>query len=85
LKFYAGCEDVLSKQVPIARFKHMSGEYQTASAMAFWVACFLLQDHDLPTHMVKRQPVPAAFRNILIYNNFKGAQHSFMLLSRVES
>ena len=85
LKFYTGCEGMLSRDVPIARFKHMTGEYQTASAVALWIACYLLQNHDLPIHMVKRGPVHRGFRNILIYNNYKGVQHSFMLLSKVES
>ena len=83
LKFYTGSEGVLSGEIPIARFKHMCGEYPTASAMALWIACYLLQNHDLPSHMVKRQQLRAEFSNILIYNNFKGAQHSFMLLSAV--
>ncbi|HWK03031.1 MAG TPA: beta-ketoacyl synthase chain length factor [Puia sp.] len=88
--FYAGCEGILDREIPVARYKHMSGEYPTAIAFALWVACQLVGGAlKLPSHMIKRGTVPAAgispvYKNILLYNNYKGIQHSFMLISRVD-
>jgi hypothetical protein len=80
-KWYAACEALLSAETTIARFKHMSGEYATASAMALWLGCRLLRNSHLPPHMVKRASGKNSFRKILIYNTYKGVQHSFMLIS----
>lgn len=83
LKFYSGCEALLNEDTPIARFKHLCGEYPTAAAFGLWLSCQLLQTQEIPTHMLKNKPVKRPFRKILMYNNFKGNQHSFMLVSIV--
>jgi hypothetical protein len=81
LHFYEDCES-LAGIAAVARFKHMCGEYPTASAYALWLACTILQTQSLPYHMVKRQYQKTQYRNILIYNNHKGMQHSFMLVCK---
>ncbi|MRG47404.1 beta-ketoacyl synthase [Chitinophaga sp. SYP-B3965] len=48
-------------------FKTLCGEYDTASAFALWLA----------TQVIKEQ----GLKKILIYNNFYGDQHTFLLLS----
>ena len=80
-KFYTACEALLSKDTGIIRYKHMSGEYPTAVAMALWVACKIFCNKSLPQHMVKRESLESEDKYILLYNNFKGFQHSFILLS----
>ena len=101
LPFFTACEAELDATVPIARFKHLCGEYPTASAFA--VSLALQLGSALPQHMIKRAggsghaptrgisakgaPMPgfsqaAGFRYILIYNNHKLSQHSFMLIER---
>jgi hypothetical protein len=92
--FYTACEAILDKDIPVARYKHMSGEYPTASSFALWVACQLIGGRPLPEHMIKRPGPPSvpsssssfatvspAGKHVLIYNNYKGLQHSFMLVS----
>jgi Beta-ketoacyl synthase, N-terminal domain len=80
LKYYASCEKMLGDEVAVVRFKHMCGEYPTASAMALWLACYILQKNPIPLHMIKKNLPGRAFKNILIYNNHKEVQHSFMLV-----
>ncbi|MEO5996712.1 MAG: beta-ketoacyl synthase chain length factor [Chitinophagaceae bacterium] len=82
VKFYNACEALLGNDVPIARFKHMSGEFATASAIALWLGCQALGEQALPTHMLKSNPIQKNIKRILIYNNYKGIQHSFILLSK---
>jgi Beta-ketoacyl synthase, N-terminal domain len=79
--FHESCESVLDADLSIVRFKHMSGEFPTATAMACWLACQILQNQVIPSHMIKRKGREKKYKNILIYNYYKGIQHSFMLLS----
>jgi hypothetical protein len=51
------------------QFKHLSGEYPTASSFALWLACQKIKTEKLT--------------NILIYNNYQGKQHSFILVDAV--
>lgn len=82
LKFYAACEKQLNEHTPVARFKHLCGEYSTASSFALWLACRVFQGQKIPGHMFKYPvDVPAA-ETILLYNNYKGLQHSFMLIRK---
>lgn len=81
LKFFSSVESVLDKETTVARFKHLSGEYPTASGFALWIGCRLLGSQSVPPHMIKKGPGKIKYKNLLIYNNHKGMQHSFMLVS----
>lgn len=92
LKYSLSCEAICEargqdgKDVTIARFKHMSGEYPTASAFALWLACYILENQFLPAHMIKKASAKAdtVYKHVLICNSCKGKQHSFILVSRPE-
>lgn len=81
LKYYSAVETVIDSHTAIARYKHMSGEFPTASAIAVWLACTVA--NRFPEHCIKRKGQTVSLRNILIYNNYKGAQHAFMLVQKV--
>jgi len=81
LKYYSSCESVMKEDVTIAWFKHMSGEYSTATAMGLWLCCELLQKQSMPVHMIKRKGAMEEYKNVLIYNNYREIQHSFILVS----
>ena len=86
INFYEACEVQIGK-VPVARFKHISGEFATASAIGLWLSAEILRSQQVPGHMWKQQqPDPMAsqpkpLRKILIYNNYKALQHSFIICS----
>jgi len=82
-KYYESCEQIMNNDIAIARFKHMCGEFPTASAFSLWLACRFVQHPDLPSHMIKKQSSQKEYGKILVYNNYKGAQHSFMIISKV--
>jgi len=82
LKFYTACEKLLHETIPVVRFKHMSGENATASSWALWLACYMLQQQSVPAHMLKRTVEVSSINTILFYNNYKGIQHSFMLVRK---
>jgi len=83
LQYYEAVEAMLDKGTGVARFKHMTGEFPTASALALWMACYLFQSQTLPDHMLKKTATAPSYNRILIYNNYKGIQHSFMLVSKL--
>lgn len=64
------------------RYKHLTGEFPTASALSLWFACEFITTQKVPNNMIKSGLNPAEINTILIYNNYKGVQHSFMLVSR---
>jgi len=83
-KYYEYFESMMTKDVVIARYKHMSGEFQTASAFALWVSNYIFQTQHIPIHMFKKDIFKKKdINNIVIYNNYQGFQHSFMLLSKI--
>jgi hypothetical protein len=82
LKFYTDCEALMDKGTAIARFKHLSGDAPTASAFGLWLACYVLQQQQLPDHMMKKPFTGTSCKNILLYNNYKGLQHGFMLVKQ---
>jgi hypothetical protein len=84
LKYYTAAENCLSDQTTIARYKHAFGEFQTVPALALWLSTQVLQTQKLASHFIKRNSA-SSFQRILIYNNYQGAQHGFMLVERVHA
>lgn len=84
LHFYENAEKLIKNGIPVARFKHMCGEYPTASSFALWLACKLIAGEPLPAHMLKKGDPRAAHKNILIYNCHKNLQHSFIFVSAAD-
>jgi hypothetical protein len=81
---FTSCETLIEADTTIARYKHMCGEYPTASSFALWLACNLPVDQPLPQHMVKRKGTRNGLKNILVYNFHQGAQHSFMFITKMK-
>ncbi|MVT10744.1 beta-ketoacyl synthase chain length factor [Chitinophaga tropicalis] len=75
--------DVLDGMLQLP-FKHLCGEYDTASAFALWLGAKMVKEQQVPAQwfpMLQQQP--AQLKNVLIYNHFFGEQHTFMLLQSI--
>lgn len=83
LKYYLSAESVFDPHTIVARFKHMTGEFETSSAVALWLSCQLLHAQTIPAHMSKHGVLSAIPNRILVYNTVKGKQHSFLLVEKV--
>lgn len=83
LPYYTACETLLAEDTAIVRYKHLVGDYATVSATGLWYACEFLQ-RQVPGHMFKKKSSKTSYRNILMYNNFRGLQHSFILVSKIK-
>lgn len=64
-------------------FKHLSGDFNTASGFAFFIAAHILKKQELPEVMKINVIKTEKIGNILIYNNFLGNDHCFTLLKKV--
>jgi hypothetical protein len=82
-RYFTKCESVIGDKVSVARYKHMTGEFETASALSLWLAMHAIREQNLPEHMLKGKLVDREINKILIYNTGKGSQHSFMLVSKI--
>lgn len=70
-----GCTDVVS------RFKHLCGEYGTASAFGLWLATTILKEKRIPSAFQLDLTEGMEIKNILIYNHHGDIHHSLMLVS----
>jgi Beta-ketoacyl synthase, N-terminal domain len=81
LPYYTACEGLLEEDA-VVRYKHMVGDFATASALGLWYACEFLRQQEVPEQMFKKKTSISTYKNILLYNNFKGLQHSFILVTK---
>jgi 3-oxoacyl-[acyl-carrier-protein] synthase II len=68
-------------QSAAAVYKHLCGEYHTSSAFATWLAAGFLRAQNIPSVSLRSSP-PRKLEQILIWNQYRGLDHSFILLSR---
>lgn len=80
-KYYQFAE-VLFNQTPQVYYKHLSGEFNTASAFGFWNAAKILKTQHIPQVIQKNAVTKENYDYILLYNQYKGKDHSLILLKR---
>ena len=80
--YYDYLRTELFNQQNIYVYKALTGEYYTASAFATWLAAKLLSGTQIPKECVWKQTSRSP-NNILLYNNYEGTQHSFILMRKV--
>jgi len=77
--------EVLEKTMPdtpTCLFKHLCGEYMTATGFATWLAARILSYQEIPK-ATQLQGSPGKLKHMLIYNHYQGINHSMILLSEV--
>lgn len=80
--YYEELEKALFSNTLQLTYKHLSGEFYTASAFGFWIAHEVLKTRKVPKTLITLGQPKKDVKNILLYNQFKGRDHSFILLSR---
>jgi 3-oxoacyl-(acyl-carrier-protein) synthase len=61
-------------------YKHLIGEFNTASPFGMWIASKILKTQMLPEVLKLNDTGTSSFKNILLYNQYRGENHSFTLL-----
>lgn len=63
-------------------YKHLSGEYNTASGFSTFMACHILKNGEIPEVMMINSLKKEEIKNILLYNHLGGNDHSLVLLGK---
>lgn len=66
--------------VPTVYYKHLIGQFDSSSAFGLAVASQLLKHQALPKQLFWQEQERKNFRYVLLYNQFKGKDHSLVLL-----
>lgn len=79
--YYRQLSDTLFADTQQVYYKHLCGEFNTASAFGLWMAAKMMRQQEIPTIIQVNQIQPKSLKTILLYNQYKGRDHSFTLLS----
>lgn len=63
-------------------YKHLSGEFNTASAFGFWLGAKILKTQHIPNAIALNTIRVHKIEIVLLYNQYRGKNHSFTLLRR---
>jgi 3-oxoacyl-[acyl-carrier-protein] synthase II len=69
------------KEKNTVAYKHLSGEYPTASAFALWMAANICKLGTVPASFLKGAANEKTIRRVLIYNHYQQIHHSLFLVS----
>ncbi|MDR6489717.1 3-oxoacyl-(acyl-carrier-protein) synthase [Chryseobacterium vietnamense] len=63
-------------------YKHLSGEFNTASGFSTFIACHILKEQQIPEVMMINAEKKESIKNVLLYNHLAGDDHSLVLLEK---
>ncbi|PTT41358.1 3-oxoacyl-ACP synthase [Chryseobacterium sp. HMWF028] len=63
-------------------YKHLSGEFNTASGFSIFMACHILKEQQIPEIMMINEEKKENVKNVLLYNHLVGNDHSLVLLEK---
>ncbi len=77
---------ILSKNTfentPQVYYKQLSGEYNAASAFGLWVGSKIIKTQEIPEIVSVNNLKKTTYKNVLLYNQYRGIDHSFTLISK---
>ena len=82
---YYDFSKTLFSETPQAYYKHLSGEYNTASAFGFWMAAHIVKNQHIPEVVRLNQLEKKNYRTVLLYNQYRGKDHSLIVLKNAQT
>ncbi|KMQ66895.1 3-oxoacyl-ACP synthase [Chryseobacterium angstadtii] len=79
--YYTQAMDLFEESA-LLYYKHLSGEFNTASSFSTFMACHILKDQHIPEIMMINNVKKEKIKNILLYNHLAGNDHSLVLLEK---
>jgi 3-oxoacyl-(acyl-carrier-protein) synthase len=79
--YYKNLSNAILANTPQVYYKHLSGEYDTASAFGLWVGSKIIQTQSIPDIVKLNALDKHSYKTILLYNQRDGVDHSFTLIS----
>ncbi len=80
--YYQELQQTLFKDTEQLYYKHLIGEYHTASAFAYWIGTKIFEYKNVPDVLRLNDKKSQEHKNILIYNHYRGENHSISLLRK---
>jgi 3-oxoacyl-(acyl-carrier-protein) synthase len=80
--YYKTLSENAFTKTPQIYYKHLSGEYNTASAFGLWVGAKIIKTQQILQIISVNNLKKEAYKTILLYNQYKGIDHSFTLISK---
>ena len=82
-RYYDALANGPFKETTQIYFKHLSGEFDTASGFGFWLGNKILKHQTVPEAVRLNSVVSDSMETLLIYNQYRGMNHSLTLLRKV--
>ncbi|MCV9929620.1 beta-ketoacyl synthase chain length factor [Flavobacterium sp. LS1R49] len=80
--YYSNLAENAFANTPQVYYKHLSGEYNTASAFGLWVGSKIIKTQTIPELVKANSLEKSTYNTILLYNQLNGKDHSFTLISK---
>lgn len=80
-QYYHHVASTLFVNTPQIYYKHLCGEFSTSSAFGLSIGCKVLKNNTIPAIVSVNQQSKALYKTILLYNQYQGSNHSFVLIS----
>lgn len=80
--YYRTLTENAFSDTPQLYYKHLCGEYDTASAFGLWMASKVIKLQEIPEIVKVNSVQRPAYNTVLLYNQLSGKNHSFTLLSK---
>jgi 3-oxoacyl-[acyl-carrier-protein] synthase II len=80
---YKELQTSLFKNIAIANYKHLSGEYSGASVFSLWLAANIVKKGIVPAAVLEGGVTADAPKRVLVINHYQGKYFSLMLVSVV--
>lgn len=79
--YYKNAMDLFENSA-LLYYKHLSGEFNTASGFSTFMACHILKNQEIPEVMLINDLKKEEIKNVLLYNHLGGNDHSLVLLGK---
>lgn len=79
--FYTSLLENISPRTTVAAFKHLIGEYPTATGFALWLAVHIFTTQNIPEEIIFRKGSSSKPEKLLIVNHYIQNSFSLILLS----
>ena len=78
--YYDVLTNEILKNTQQVYYKHLCGEFNTASSFGLWLASKILKTQTLPELVKLNNKKTSEYKTILLYNQYRGENHSFIIL-----
>lgn len=80
--YYQLLQNGLFQQTQQIYYKHLCGEYYTASAFGMWVGAHILKQQEIPEVLRLNELTTSSVKRVLLYNQYRGEGHGLILIER---